>query len=79
MKNPLHYIEEYPHRTKQILGITNVQFRDLLAPAEMHHNRIQAEIESKKVRINQIGATISREYCGQPLTTCLSLLCRQIT
>jgi hypothetical protein len=23
MKNPLHYIQEYPHRTKQILGITN--------------------------------------------------------
>lgn len=55
MRNPLHYIEEYPHRTKQILGITDVQFRDLLAQAEIHHNRIQAEIESKKIRINHQG------------------------
>jgi len=55
MKNPLHYIEEYPHRTKQILGITDVQFQDLLAQAEIHHNRLQAEIESKKTRINHQG------------------------
>jgi hypothetical protein len=54
MKNPLHYIEEYPHRTKQILGITDVQFQDLLAQAEIHHNRLQAEIESK-TRINHQG------------------------
>jgi hypothetical protein len=55
MKNPLHYIQEYPHRTKQILGITNDQFRDLLAQAEIHHNELQAEREHKKVRINQKG------------------------
>ncbi len=55
MKNPLHYIEEYPHRTKQILGITDVQFQDLLAQAEIHHNRLQAEIETKKIRINHRG------------------------
>ena len=55
MKNPLNYIEEYPHRTKQILGITDVQFQDLLAEAEIHHNRIQAKIESKKIRINHQG------------------------
>jgi hypothetical protein len=53
MKNPLHYIQQYPHRAKQILGITNDQFRDLLAQAEMHHKRIQAEIEHNKMRINQ--------------------------
>ncbi len=55
MKNPLNYIEEYPHRTKQILGITDVQFQDLLAQAEIHHNRLQAKIESKKIRINHQG------------------------
>lgn len=55
MKNPLNYIQEYPHRTKQILGITSDQFQDLLARAEMHHNQLQAERESKKVRINQKG------------------------
>lgn len=55
MKNPLNYIQEYPHRTKQILGITSDQFQDLLAQAEMHHNQLQAERESKKIRINQKG------------------------
>ena len=60
MKNPLNYIQEYPHRTKQILGITSDQFQDLLARAEMHHNQLQAERESKKIRINQKrGGSIS--------------------
>ncbi|MFH7029526.1 MAG: hypothetical protein ACHBN1_30105 [Heteroscytonema crispum UTEX LB 1556] len=55
MKNPLHYIQKYPHRTKQILGITNDQFQDLLSIAEIHHHRFQAEIEHNKVRVNQKG------------------------
>ncbi len=55
MKNPLHYIQEYPHRTKQILGITNDQFLDLLSIAQMYHNEHQAEIERNKVRINEKG------------------------
>ena len=38
-----------------MLGITNDQFRDLLAQAEIHHKRIQAEIEHNKMRINQKG------------------------
>ena len=69
MKNPLHYIQEYPHRTKQILGITNQQFRDLLNIAEIHHNLLQSEIECQKVRINSKGGGrkpklgISEEVC----------------
>ena len=55
MKNPLHYIQQYPHRTKQLLGLTYDQFEDLLAQAEMHHERIQFEIERNKIRINQKG------------------------
>ena len=55
MKNPLHYIQEKPHRTKQILGITNQQFQDLLRQAEMHHQHLQAEIEANKIRINKKG------------------------
>ena len=39
-KNPLNYIQEYPHRRKQILGITNHQFQDLLAQAEMQHKKL---------------------------------------
>ncbi|MEN2383785.1 MAG: hypothetical protein KA716_33005 [Gloeotrichia echinulata DEX184] len=38
-----------------MLGISNDQFRDLLAQAEIHHKQIQAEIERNKVRINQKG------------------------
>ena len=55
MKNPLDYIQEYPHRTKQILGISNEQFQELLNQAEIHHNKIQVEIECKKIRINEKG------------------------
>jgi hypothetical protein len=55
MKNPLHYIQEYPHRTKQILGITLAQFRGLIAQAEINHNKLQAEIERSKVRLNKKG------------------------
>jgi hypothetical protein len=55
MKNPLDYIQEYPHRTKQILGITYNQFRDLLNQAQRHHQNQQAERENRKIRINQKG------------------------
>jgi hypothetical protein len=54
-KNPINYILEYPHRRKQILGITNHQFQDLLAQAKMQHEKLQGEMESKKIRINQKG------------------------
>ena len=33
-KNTLDYIQEYPHRTKKILGITNHQFQDLVEVGE---------------------------------------------
>jgi hypothetical protein len=60
-KNRLNYILEYPHilecphRRKQILGITNHQFQDWLAQAEIQHKKLQGEIESKKICINQKG------------------------
>jgi hypothetical protein len=49
----LDYILEYPHRRKQILVITNHQFQDLLDQAEIQHKKLQAEIGSKKIPINQ--------------------------
>ncbi|MFH7029584.1 MAG: hypothetical protein ACHBN1_30475 [Heteroscytonema crispum UTEX LB 1556] len=54
MKNPLHYIQKYPHRTKQILGITNDQFQGLLALAEMQHKELEAKIELQKNRIQNV-------------------------
>ena len=55
MKNPLHYIQEYPHRTKQLLGISYDQFLYLLAQAELRHAQQQSEMERSKVRLNAKG------------------------
>jgi hypothetical protein len=55
MKNILHYINKYPDRTKQLLGIDHAQFLDLLTQAELRHNQLQAEIESQKTRVNAKG------------------------
>lgn len=69
MKNPLHYIEEYPHRTKQLLGISYDQFLYLLAQAELRHAQQQSEMERSKVRLNAKGGgrkpklSIAQEVC----------------
>ncbi|OUL23020.1 IS5 family transposase [Nostoc sp. RF31YmG] len=69
MKNPLHYIHKYPHRTKQILGISYDQFVLLAKQAEVRHKERQCLSEKKKVRINAIGGgrkpklTIVEEIC----------------
>jgi len=69
MENPLHYIQKYPYHTKQILGISNDQFQDLLSIAKRHHLLLQEEIEHNKVRVNQKGGgrkpklEISEEIC----------------
>jgi hypothetical protein len=61
MKNSLHYIQKYPHRTKQILGITHKQFQNLLSIAERHHHNLKAEREHNKVRVNQKGGGRKRK------------------
>jgi hypothetical protein len=40
---------------KDILGITNHQFQDLLPQGEMQHKELQGDIESKNIGINQKG------------------------
>ena len=55
MKNPLHYIEQYPERTKGLLGISYDQFLRLTAQAQMIEEQRQAEIERTKVRLNAKG------------------------
>ena len=75
MKNPLNYIQEYPHRTKQILGINKHQFEDLLAQAEMQHKKLQAEIESKKIRINEkVGGRKPKLEIKEEICLCLFYL-----
>ena len=69
MKNPLHYIQEYPQRTKQLLGISYDQFLDLLAQAELYHAQQQDKIERTKMRVIAKGGgrkpklTIPEEVC----------------
>lgn len=50
------YIGKYPHRTKQILGISYEQLQSLLNCALKRQQDIKAKQESHKVRINAAGA-----------------------
>lgn len=69
MKNPLHYIQQYPKRTKRLLGISHEQFRQLLVQAEARHTQQQAEREKNKVRLNAKGGgckpklSLAEEVC----------------
>ncbi len=49
------YIEKYPHRTKQILGISYEQLHSLLECAIKRHKEIKTELQKKKTRINAPG------------------------
>ncbi|MBD2534637.1 transposase family protein [Nostoc flagelliforme FACHB-838] len=49
------YIEKYPHRTKQILGISYEQLQSLLNCAIKRHQEIKTKQESRKIRINAAG------------------------
>lgn len=68
-KNPLHYIHNYPHRTKQLLGIEYHQFLQLLEQAELSHAEQQAQLEAKKIRVNAKGGgrkpllSLAEEVC----------------
>lgn len=49
------YIQKYPQRTKQILGISYEQLQTLLKCATNRHNEIKSQQEIKKNRINAAG------------------------
>ncbi|QKQ77791.1 hypothetical protein FBB35_13515 [Nostoc sp. TCL240-02] len=49
------YIEKYPHRTKQILGISYKQLQSLLNCAIKRHQDIKTKQESQKIRMNASG------------------------
>ena len=51
----LDYIQKYPDRTKQILGISYEQFQALLQSALQEHLQIHKEKEKQKLRINYPG------------------------
>ncbi|HIK03095.1 MAG TPA: transposase family protein [Trichormus sp. M33_DOE_039] len=49
------YIQKYPLRTKQILGISYEQLQSLLNCASQRHQEIKIRQESRKIRINAAG------------------------
>ncbi|MHC5747418.1 MAG: helix-turn-helix domain-containing protein [Nostoc sp.] len=49
------YIQKYPHRTKQILGISYEQLQSLLNCAINRYKEIKTKQESQKIRINASG------------------------
>ncbi|ARV61711.1 hypothetical protein BZZ01_26580 [Nostocales cyanobacterium HT-58-2] len=49
------YIQKYPHRTKQILGISYEQLQSLLNCTLKRYQDIKAKQESRKIRINAAG------------------------
>jgi hypothetical protein len=55
MKNPFHYIQEYPKRSKRLLGISHEQFLQLVRQAEIHEQQQQAQRERTKIRLNAKG------------------------
>ena len=55
MTNPLQYIEKYPERAKQILGIDYQQWVSLVEVARNEEERIRLAQEHQKIRINKKG------------------------
>lgn len=55
MKNPLEYIEKYPERTKQIIGINYEQWSALVEVGKIEEERLRLAREQQKIRINKKG------------------------
>lgn len=72
MKNPLHYIQEYPHRTQQLLGINYDQLLRLLTQAELRHSQQLLEMERTKFRLNVKGGG-RKPKLSVPEEVCLCL------
>lgn len=66
------YIQKYPSRTKQILGISHEQFQALLESALKQDIKIQKEKETQKVRINYPGGG-RKELLSNSEQICLCL------
>ena len=55
MINPIDCIHKYPHRSKQILGISYKQFLQLVQQAFLHQSQRRSRLERKKNRLNAAG------------------------
>ncbi|QIR35837.1 transposase [Tolypothrix sp. PCC 7910] len=66
------YIQKYPRRAKQLLGINYDQFTDLVNYAKNSHEEEQLKLEQKKVRIHRRGGG-RKELLSIPEQVCLCL------
>ena len=55
MLNPIDYIHKYPHRSKQILGISYRQFFQLVQQASLRQSQQRLRLEQTKIRLNTPG------------------------
>jgi hypothetical protein len=73
--SPFGYIQAYPDRTKEILGITHDQFEELVFFAEQAHRQRQEEIENSKVRVHAKGGGRKKELSNaEEICLCLFYL-----
>jgi DDE superfamily endonuclease/Helix-turn-helix of DDE superfamily endonuclease len=69
MTTPFDYIQQYPERTKSILGIDYNQFQELSIEAKLLQMKYEAEIEKDKKYINRQGGgrraslSVEEEIC----------------
>lgn len=70
--NTFDYIQKYPSRAKQVLGISYDQFTDLVNCAKQLHEEEQFKLEQQKVRIHRRGGG-RKELLSIPEQVCLCL------
>lgn len=72
MISTFDYIQKYPSRAKQLLGISYDQFTDLVNRAKQYHEEEQLRLEQRKVRIYRRGGG-RKELLSIPSQVCLCL------
>ncbi|WP_339382470.1 transposase family protein [Nostoc flagelliforme] len=72
MINTFEYIQKYPLRTKQLLGISYEKFTDLVDSAKKCHEEEQQKREQSKIRIHRRGGG-RKEILSIPEQVCLCL------
>ncbi|MBW4511547.1 MAG: transposase [Scytonematopsis contorta HA4267-MV1] len=70
--NTFDYIQKYPLRAKQLLGISYDQFTDLVNRAKQCHEEEQLKLEESKIRIHRRGGR-RKEILSIPEQVCLCL------
>ncbi len=68
--NSFDYIQKYPSRAKQLLGISYDQFTDLVNRAKQYHEEEKLKLEESKVRIHRRGGG-RKEILSIPEQVCL--------